>query len=470
MQVGAVALFEAAPLQMPEGHLDFARIRAAVEATLPATPRFRQKLIKVPWLGHPVWVDDSSFNLDYHVRHTALPGPGDIRQLKRLAGRLMSQRMDASKPLWELWVVEGVADGRFALAVKAHHCMVDGVGGIELLVRLMRPDPDPTIEPPRHWIPRPAPTPRRLLRDEIWLRASLPLRMLGASRRALSEPRRFLSGLSEGVEGLRASFASARQPEASATPLEAEVGPHRRVDWVRVDFEAAREVKGVLGGTVNDVVLACVAGAVGTFLAQRGLNPRDLDFRAAVPVNLRQQDQTGALGNHVSTLMTPLPIGEPDPRQRLARVIETTRELKRQSRQGGWGALTELTDQVFPSLLGYLIRAMAHRRPVNLYVSNIPGPPIPVYLIGSRMLEIFPVAPIALGGAISVALFSYAGGLCFGFNSDWDKFPDLHDLVLATEQEFEKLRKAVAEPGPLPPEPRRRQRQPGGGTAPRRTS
>src|SRR4030095_4457004 len=182
MQVGAVALFEAAPLQTPEGNLDFARIRAAVEGTLPATPRFRQKLIKVPYLGHPVWVDDSSFNLDYHVRHTALPAPGDIRQLKRLAGRLMSQRMDASKPLWELWVVEGVEDGRFALAVKAHHCMVDGVGGIDLLVRLMRPDPDPTIEPSRHWIPRPAPKPGRLLRDEIWLRASLPLRMLGASR------------------------------------------------------------------------------------------------------------------------------------------------------------------------------------------------------------------------------------------------------------------------------------------------
>jgi len=453
MQVGAVALFEAAPLQTAEGGLDFARIRAAVEATLPATPRFRQKLMEVPYLGHPVWVDDSSFNLDYHVRHTALPGPGSIRQLKRLAGRLMSQRMDRSKPLWEFWVVEGVEDGRFALAVKAHHCMVDGVGGIDLLVRLMRPDPDRTIEPPRRWIPRPAPTPGRLLRDEIRLRASLPLRVLGGSRRALAEPRRLLSGLREGVEGLRAFAAAASQPDASATPLEAEVGPHRRVDWTRVDFEAAREVKGVLGGTVNDVVLACVAGAVGTFLAQRGLSPKDLDFRAAVPVNVRRRDQTGALGNHVSTLMTPLPVGEPDPRRRLARVIETTRELKRNSRLGGWGALTELTDHVFPSLLGHLVRAMSYRRPVNLYVSNIPGPRVPVYLIGSRMLEIFPVAPIALGGAISVALFSYAGGLCFGFNSDWDKFPDLHDLVLATDREFETLRKAaVAGPAPVPPE------------------
>lgn len=448
MQVGAVALFDAGPLLTPEGHLDFERIRAAVEATLPFTPRFRQKLMEVPYLGHPVWVDDSSFNLDYHVRHTALPAAGNIRQLKRLAARLMSQRLDASKPLWELWVVEGVEDGRFALAVKAHHCMVDGVGGIDLLVRLMRPDPDPTIEPPRRWIPRPAPTPARLLRDEIGLRASVPLRMLGASRRALTEPRRFLSGLREGVGGLRSFVAAASQPEPSATPLEADVGPHRRLDWVRVDFSAAREIKGVLGGTVNDVVLACVAGAVGTFLAQRGLSPQGLDFRAAVPVNVRRRDQPGALGNHVSTLMAPLPVGEPDPRKRLARVIETMRELKRESHQGGWGALTDLSDELFPSLLGYLVRAMAYRRAVNLYVSNIPGPRIPVYLIGARMLEIFPVAPIALGGALSIALFSYAGGLCFGFNADWDKIPDLHDLVVATVQEFETLHKAaVADPG-----------------------
>ena len=450
MQVGAVALFEAAPLQTPEGTLDFARIRAAVEATLPAAPRFRQKIMEVPYLGHPVWVDDASFNLDYHVRHTALPAPGSVRQLKRLAGRLMSQRIDASKPLWELWVIEGVEEGRFALAVKAHHCMVDGVGGIDLLVRLMRGDPDPSIEPPRSWIPRPAPTPGRLLRDEIGLRASVPLRAFGAARRALAEPRRFVSGVREGLGGLRAFAAGARRPEPSATPFEADVGPYRRVDWTRVDFEAAREIKAALGGTVNDVVLACVAGAVGTFLAQRGLSPQDLDIRAAVPVNLRRADQSGELGNHVSTLMAELPVGEADPRRRLAKVVETMRELKRSSRQGGWGALTELSDDLFPSLLGYLVRAMAYRRVVNLYVSNIPGPRIPVYLVGARMLEIYPVAPIALGGALSVALFSYAGGICFGFNSDWDGFPDLHEMAQAIDLEFETLRK-VAAAGPAAP-------------------
>ena len=238
MHVGAVALFEAGPLSTPEGELRIHLIRSAMESAIQHTPRFRQKLAYIPMLEHPVWLDDARFNLDYHVRHTALPRPGSIRLLKRLTGRLMSQKLDRSKPLWELWVVEGVEEDRFALVVKAHHCMVDGVAGVELLSAILSPDPEARPEPAGRWMPRPAPSGPRLLADELRHRASLPLSLVGAGWRAMAEPRESLDALRHGVSALRESLTAGRG-EVSPTPLDDENGPYRRVDWLRLDIAPA---------------------------------------------------------------------------------------------------------------------------------------------------------------------------------------------------------------------------------------
>ena len=441
MHVGAVALFEAGPLSTPEGELRIDLIRSAMEAAIQHTPRFRQKLAYVPMLEHPVWIDDAHFNLDYHVRHTALPRPGGIRLLKRLTGRLMSQKLDRSKPLWELWVVEGIEQDRIALVMKAHHCMVDGIAGVDLLSRILGPDPEARPEPAGRWMPRPAPSGTRLLGDELRRRASLPVSLVGAGWRAAAEPRASLDALRQGASALRESLTAGRG-EVSPTPLDDENGPYRRVDWLRLDIAPALEVKKAFGGTLNDVVLACAAGAFGQFLRRRGMRIEDLEFRASVPVNIRQRGEQGELGNRVSTLFAPLPIDEPDPRRRLARVIETTTELKRSPGMGGWGALGELSDRAFPGLMGSFLRLMASRlKLINVYVTNIPGPRVPVYLLVSRMLEIHPVAPVV--HTLAVALLSYDQGMHWGFDADWDKFPDLHEMVEATEREWLQLHRAA---------------------------
>lgn len=461
MHVGAVALFEAGPLSTPEGELRIDLIRSAMESAIQHTPRFRQKLAYIPMLEHPVWVDDARFNLDYHVRHTALPKPGSIRLLKRLTGRLMSQKLDRSKPLWELWVVEGVEEDRFALVVKAHHCMVDGVAGVELLSAILSPDPEARSEPAGRWMPRPAPSGTRLLADELRHRASLPLSLVGAGWRAMAEPRESLDALRHGASALRESLTAGRG-EVSPTPLDDENGPYRRVDWLRLDIAPALAVKKALGGTLNDVVLACAAGAFGRFLRQRGLRIEDLEFRASIPVNIRRRGEKGELGNRVSTLFAPLPIAEPDPRRRLARVIETTTELKRSPGMGGWGALGELSDRAFPGLMGSFLRLMSSRlKLINVYISNIPGPRVPVYFHGARMLEIHPVAPVV--HTLAVALLSYDQGMHWGFDADWDKFPDLHEMVEATEHEWLRLHQAVLERPPevSRPPPKRGKRTPG---------
>ncbi|MGH0030568.1 MAG: WS/DGAT/MGAT family O-acyltransferase [Myxococcota bacterium] len=449
MHVGVVALFERGALAADEAGVDIGRIRRAVESSLGESPRFRQKLVRVPRFDLPVWVDDPCFNLEYHVRHTALPHPGSLRQLKRLAGRIFSQKLDRSKPLWEFWFVEGLEDGRFALIAKAHHCLVDGISGFELLARMMRLDPDPTIEAPKTWIPRPAPETRRLFVDEASRRGSLPFQIAAAGARALAEPQASAERLRDAAGALYEAFSANLSP-CSPTPLNVEIGPYRRFDWTRFDLAAAREIRGKLEGTVNDVVLCAVAGAVGRFLAQRGERISQLEFRAMVPVSVRRSEERGSEGNRVVSLMAELPIDEPDPRRRFARVAATTRGLKNSRQARGVEIFEEISDKTSPELFVAVSRRTA-RQAYNLVVTNVPGPPATVWFAGAKMQEIYPLVPIFVDNALGIALFSYDGGLYWGFNADWDALPDLHDFVDLIDAEFEALQKAAAL-GPLPPE------------------
>jgi WS/DGAT/MGAT family acyltransferase len=441
MHVGAVVVFEAGPLALPEGGVDIERIRALVEAML--VPRYRQRIARIPVTDHPVWVDDPRFNLHYHLRHLRLPAPGDERLLKRLAGHVMSLPLDRSKPLWELWVVEGLEGNRFAIISKTHHCMVDGVGTAELMASSMETSPDSTPRQPRRWLPRPAPTPLDLLLGEIGRNARKGVAALSAARSASASPRGAVRAFGEALEGLREATAAGLH-RTSPTPLNVEIGPHRRFDWLRFALADVKDVKKRLGGTVNDVVLATVAGALRRFLRGRGEQVAQLDFRALVPVNIRSRDEAGSFGNRIAMMTARLPLDEADPRRRLERVIETTRELKSSKQARGVEILEEISDLGLTTLFAQFARMAARTRPFNVVVTNVPGPQFRAYLLGAPLLAAYPLVPLYRNQAVGIALFSYDGGLFWGLNADWDAVPDLHDLVEALGSEFEALRKLAA--------------------------
>ena len=443
MHVGAVALFELGRLRTPDGGLDFERVLAAAGPILRSSPRFRQRLARVPLLDHPVWVDDERFNLNYHLRHTALPEPGDERLLKRLAGRIFSQQLDRGKPLWELWFVEGLEGDRFAVISKIHHCMLDGIAGVDLIAALRGDEPPPGDEGGGRWLPRPRPGGAQLLADELARRASAPWRALGGAARSLARPGAALRSLRDAAEAVGEAAGQALTG-GSPTPFNVDIGPHRRFDWTRIELAATKEVKNRLGGTVNDVVLATVAGALRRVLRGRGVRVKHLDFRALIPVNVRAEDEHGQLGNRVSFMVARLPLDESDPRRRLARVIETTRALKASKQTLGAELLESVADWTATSLFARYARLGALSRAYNMVVTNVPGLPSSAVLLGARMLEIYPLVPLYSNQAAGIAIFSYDGALFWGFNSDWDALPDLHDLVEAVHAEFELLAKAAA--------------------------
>ncbi len=445
MHVGAVAVFDAGPLRRADGALDVDRIRRRLEVSLHRMPRYRQRLTRLPLTGDWAWVDDDRFDLHYHFRHSCLPPPGSERMLKRLAGRVMSQQLDRGKPLWELWIVDGLEGDRFGLITKAHHCMIDGVGSVELMAALLQsaPDSSPPPDPPT-WIPRPQPDARQMLGAELGRRAALGGTAVRSALDAVSRPLETLGRARETLGGLAEALGAGLRP-ASASPLNVPIGPHRRFDWTRHELSAVQEVRSALGGTLNDVVLAVVSGALRRFLSRRGEEPGGLDFRVLIPVNRRIEGQSGAGGNFVSMLTARLPLAAPGPAERLARVSETTRALKSSRQSRGVEILEGMGDWAATSLFVHFVRLAGSARTYNMTVTNVPGPATPFYLLGAEMREAFPLVPLYREQALGIALLSYHGALTWGFNADWDAVPDLHDFAESVDLEFERLRKAAAD-------------------------
>ncbi len=441
MHVGSVAIFDDRPdLRTPEGALDIDRIRTYIAGSLGAAPRFRQRLATIPLLNHPVWVDDRRFKIRYHVRHTALPAPGGLRQLKRLAGRIMSQQLDRAKPMWEMWVVEGLADDRFALIIKAHHCMVDGISGIDLLAAILSQEPEAAEQhAAKTWIPRPRPYGAELLLDETMRRASLPARIAGSIPELVMRPIRSLSALRESVLGITEAIR-AGMVSTTSNPLNPDIGPYRKFDWTEFDIAKIKAVRKKFGGTLNDVVLATAAGAVGRFLEGRGeVISSQTVFRAMIPVSTQKVTNVMNPGNHVVNYFAELPIHERDPKKRLAKVTATMSQLKNSRLAAGSEALEGAIDLTFSSLLADLAQLATRNRAYNIVITNVPGPPIEIYFMGAPMRSIYPVVPLFTNQALGIALFGYNGKLCWGFNADWDAVPDLHDFVLLIDEEFRTL-------------------------------
>jgi WS/DGAT/MGAT family acyltransferase len=439
MHVGGVATLEAGPLRKADGGIDIDRIREYVSSRLHLIPRYRQRLAWTPVEGVPVWVDDAHFNVHYHVRHTSLPRPGDARQLKRLCGRIVSQQLDRSKPLWEMWIVEGLEGAdRFAMVTKIHHCMVDGVSSVDLLEVLLSPELVEKIERAPRFAPRPVPSGLQLAISETMRRLLAPFGAALDLRRVLREAEDPRSDLRTLLRAVRKTLSSSLRM-VSDTPLNKPIGPHRRIDWCAMDLGRVKEVRKRLGGSLNDVVLAIVAGAMRRYLGSRAFSVEELGFRVMAPVSVRSASERGTLGNRVSAWMVDLPLAERDPKVCLEQIRDTTARLKEEKQALGAEVLTTVAGWTPATLLSLGSRMVTRALPFNLVVTNVPGPQVPLFLLGARMLDNYGQLPLTDYLGLGIVLFSYAGLLCWGFTADWDLLPDLHDVVIATEEAFEEI-------------------------------
>ena len=402
-------------------------------------PRYRQRLAFVPLnQGRPVWVDDPHFNPAFHVRHTALPSPGSEEQLRMLCGRVFSQALDRARPLWELWLVEGLSEDRFALLSKTHHALVDGVSGVDIATVLFDTAADPTPTPAGPpWIARPLPTDAQLLADALIERATVPAEIARGVRATLRGPRQVAARLGRALEGAGA-LAHVGLQTAPPSSLNVRIGPHRRFSWVTGDLDAFKAVKNALGGTVNDVVLAAVAGALGRQLRAHGEPTEDLVLRALVPVSVRAAAEHGALGNRVAAMWAPLPVGEVDPVARLLQISRAMDGVKESGQAIGAQMLTELTGFAPPTIVAQAARLQVRQRLFNVVVTNVPGPQFPLFMLGRRLHSAFPMVPLAANQALGIAIMSYDGQLDFGLNADFDAIDDLEAVA-------EHLRAAIDE-------------------------
>jgi diacylglycerol O-acyltransferase len=443
MHVASTQIHEAAPLRRADGSLDIERIEEYVLSRLPQIPRYRQRIRRTPLEGHPIWVDDASFNIHYHVRHTRLAHPGSERQLKRLVGRIFSQRLDREKPLWELWVIEGLEGDRVAVHSKVHHCMVDGVSGAELIAALLTPEPQEKPDPPERWVPRPAPTSLALGAGEVARVVRAPISVGSALGKVLRDENHARHDLAERLRAMRRIVTD--QGGTTPVPFNRPVGPHRRLDWLSFPLDEIKRVGRAAGATVNDVVLSTAAGAFGRFLSRdRGVDLDAVRFRVMAPVSMRNDDDHGSLGNRVSAWTIDLPIAEPNPIARVEFIREKTRDLKESHAALGAESISQLTEWTGSGILAFGARFMALGTPFNSVVTNVPGPALPLYLLESRLLEIHPHVPLMGTLGLGIALLSYDGTLSWGFSADWDLVPDLHEMVNETERAFAELRSSVS--------------------------
>ena len=447
MHVGSLGLFEAAPFLDGAGRFRLDDARRLIASRLPGVPRFRKKLMAVPLgQGRPVWVDDPDFDLGYHVRLTALPRPGTEEQLKTLMSRLQAQPLDRRRPLWELWFVEGIAGDRVAIIQKTHHALVDGISGVDVATVLLDLEPKdaPSASEVPEWEAEPPPSSSQLFASTMVERATEPAEVVRTLRATLRGPRQAVETAREVGRAIQAVGSTS----APRMPFNDRVGPHRRFEVARVSLDDVKQVKTAAGATVNDVVLAIVAGGLRHFLDIRGIDTTDLMLRTMVPVSVRDESERMKLGNRVSAMVAELPVGIADPMERVRTVSAQMRDLKESRQAVGAEVLASLLEFAPPTVLNLAARLVPRQRSVNLVVTNVPGPQLPLYCMGARMLEAFPYVGVADNLGLVVGLVSYDAQLGFGLSGDRDLLPDLHVLAEGIEKAAAELADAAAPPKP----------------------
>jgi WS/DGAT/MGAT family acyltransferase len=424
MHIGGVCVFEGPPPNYDE-------FLAHVESRLHLVPRYRQKLAFPPFQsGRPCWIDDPRLNLEYHVRHSSLPAPGSEEQLALLVGRIFSQQLDRSKPLWEMWLVQGLEDNRFALISKTHHAMVDGISGVDLATVLFDTNPVPAgiSDPARPWEPKPEPSDVELLAHSIEGVPRLPLRAARRFVGAARHPRESAAHAVEVAEGIGGVAWQLLNP-APDLPLNQEIGPHRRFRWAHGQLHDFKRVKDAFGGTINDVVLAVTAGALREWLQGRGVKVQGLELRGLVPVSLRTESERGMLGNRLAVFRAPLPVYAADPVERLRIVTEEMSKIKQSKQVMGARAIVAFNDFAPPTVLAQASRLNFSTRLFNVIVTNVPGPQFPLYVLGRELETMAPVAFLPDKHTLAIAIFSYNGNMSFGLLGDFDTLDDIDVLT-----------------------------------------
>jgi WS/DGAT/MGAT family acyltransferase len=448
LHIGALAYFERQPFLDAEGRFDLARVRRRIESRLHLVPRFRKHIMKVPFdQGRPIWVDDSDFDLTYHVRLTAIPAPGSEAQIKLLMDRIQAQPLDRRRPLWEIWFVEGVEGDRIGLIQKTHHALIDGISVIDVATVLLDLEPDVEDAEPEPWTPEPPPDASVLLVDSLVERAVEPAELVRSARALVRGPQQAVERITQ-VARTVVDLAH-RTPSA---PWNVNVTPHRRFEPARVELDRAKVLRraaaergsDLAGTTLNDVVLTACTGAMRTYLLDRGDDvPEGLVYRAMVPVSVRDISEQLALGNRLSMMAADLPVGDPDPIERLRFVHTHMATRKDMGTAVGADALMELSGYAPPSLLGLASRLAVRTMPLNTVITNIPGPQVPLYCFGAKMLEAFPYVCVVDGMAMIIAVISYDGKLAFGLSGDRSAVPDLDVLAASVEGAFTDMEEAL---------------------------
>ncbi len=441
MHIASVGIFEGPVPAYPD-------ISSMIESKLARVPRYRRVVRHVPLeLGRPIWVDDQHFNLEYHLRHTALPSPGGVVELRKLVGRVMSQPLDRSRPLWEMWIVEGLEEDRWALLCKTHHAMVDGVSGADLLSVVM--DLSPAPEPPmvEHWSPQGSPTSVQLATRSSYDLLRSPYEQLRAVRAAFRVPRQAVAQAREVGSGLLAMTGLVRRTPVSS--LNGPLGPHRRYGWASVGVRDIKAIRRERGGTFNDVVLTAITNGFRQLLLSRGESVERV-VRTLVPVSVRARDARGravgdgTLQNKVSAMFAELPVSIGDAAECLHAISSQMEGLKESKQAVAGEALTSMSGFAPPMLLalGMRVSTRLAQRNVNTVTTNVPGPQIPLYVCGRRMVKVFPYVPLAGQVRVGIAIFSYDGEVSFGVTGDYDTTRDLDVLCGGIEDGIKQLLKA----------------------------
>lgn len=455
MHVGGVAIFQA-----PDAGFQYERLVDLIRERIAFVPRYRQRLRTVPaHLGNPVWVDDGHFDLTYHVRRSALPRPGTDHELWELVARIMSRRLDRDRPLWEIYLVEGLENNRFAILSKTHHAMVDGVSAVDIGQVLLDVTPEPRPSPPDNWRPGSEPGSLELVAGAMSDALHRPATALDLVRSGLDDAKATAVRTVGLLGGLASVVRTAASP-APTSPLNVPIGKARRYATVNTSLEDFRKVKDYHGTTVNDVVLAVVTGALRGWLQMRGevVRPSTV-LRAMVPVSVRGQDAESG-GNQVSAFFAELPIGEASPVVRLQRIAYTMGGLKQNGQAVAAQAITGVAGFAPPTVHAMAARAASDmsKRFYNLLITNVPGPQVPLYAGGAKMLAAYPVAPLAQGQALGVALTSYDGGVYFGLSGDREAMRDIDNITDGITSALEELVDTVDARRPVARRSKRRAR------------
>ena len=443
MHIGGVAIFEPSPSGSGEAlHEEIIRV---IEPRLDMMPRYRQKVAFLPLsLDTPVWVDDTEFDISNHVLRAALPKPGGDRELQQFIARVFSRQLDRRRPLWEMYIVEGLKDGRWALLFKTHHAMVDGISNLELVTVLLDTDPEPFDDGAQRstWQPERAPTSTDLLLNSLRERLARPQRLLRSAREAAVNPARLTKALRDTASGLAAVAETIRTPRSI---INGTTGSMRSYTYTRFPLQDFKVIKDALGGTINDVVLAAVAGGLRQYLMAHDVDPDDERnaLQALCPVSIRDDSERTALGNRLALLLVKLPIDTANGEERLARVRTTVDRLKARKQAVGADFLLNLAGFAPSTLHAMVARASLRQIGFNLVVTNVPGPQFPLYFRGARLVEAFPVAFLYDGQQVAIAIFSYMGWLNFGYLADAHGVSDVGKLASCVEKSFKDMVRAA---------------------------